>query len=108
MRATLVRSAFKLYKRGSATAIRANVTYDSADQRAVLDPRDYLEPGATYKAVVTSGAQDGAKDLAGNALDQDPSVTGNQQTIWFFTIRGLGTQGLTHYLQTPKGRSLLL
>jgi hypothetical protein len=34
-----------------------------------------------YKAVVTTGA----KDVAGNALDQDPSAAGNQQKAWYFT-----------------------
>jgi hypothetical protein len=34
-----------------------------------------------YKAVVTSGA----KDAAGNALDQGPSATSNQQKVWYFT-----------------------
>jgi hypothetical protein len=83
MSATSVKSAFKLYKKGSTTAIRATVTYDAATKRAVLNPSANLKRGATYKAVVTSGA----KDLAGNALDQNPSVTGNQMKVWYFTIR---------------------
>jgi hypothetical protein len=35
-----------------------------------------------YKAVVTIGA----KDLAGNRLDQKPDVAGAQQKGWFFTV----------------------
>jgi hypothetical protein len=34
-----------------------------------------------YKVVVTTGA----KDEAGNQLDQDASVVGNQQKVWYFT-----------------------
>jgi hypothetical protein len=83
MRATSVKSAFKLYKKGSTTAITATVTYDAATKKAVLDPSANLQRGASYKAVVSAGA----KDLAGNALDQNPSVTGNQQKAWFFTIK---------------------
>ena len=29
----------------------------------------------------------GAKDLAGNALDQSPAIAGNQPKSWKFTIR---------------------
>ena len=42
-----------------------------------------LQRGATYKAVVTTEV----KDLAGNALDQYPNVTGNQKKEWLFTIK---------------------
>jgi Big-like domain-containing protein/Calx-beta domain-containing protein len=72
----------KLYASGSTTPITAIVTYDAATKKAVLNPSANLKRGATYRAVVTTGA----KDLAGNALDQNPSVTGNQQKVWFFTI----------------------
>jgi hypothetical protein len=34
-------------------------------------------------ATVTTGT----KDLAGNALDQDPAKTGNQAKLWSFTVR---------------------
>jgi hypothetical protein len=59
------------------------VGHDPATKKVILDPSTNLKRGATYKAVVTTGA----KDLVGNALDQDPSVTGNQQKVWSFTIR---------------------
>jgi hypothetical protein len=47
--------------------------------RGLLLPRRRV----TYKAVVTTGA----KDQAGTALDQKPSVAGSQQMVWYFTIR---------------------
>ncbi len=83
MRAGSVKSAFKLYKKGSKTALVATVTYDAATKRAVLDPSATLERGATYKAVLSTAA----RDLASNQLDQNPTLTGNQQKVWFFTIK---------------------
>jgi hypothetical protein len=74
---------FKLYKKGSTTALATTVTYDAATKRAVLNPSANLQRGATYKAVVSAGV----RDQAGNALDQDPNITGNQQKVWFFTVR---------------------
>jgi Big-like domain-containing protein len=74
---------FKLYASGSTTPIAATVSYDPVAKKVILDPSINLKRGATYKAVVTSGA----RDLAGNALDQFPSVTGNQMKVWSFTIR---------------------
>jgi hypothetical protein len=29
----------------------------------------------------------GVKDLAGNALDQNPTTAGNQPKPWFFTVQ---------------------
>jgi hypothetical protein len=83
MKASSATSALKLYKKGSTTALEAKVTYDATAKKAVLDPSINLKRGATYKAVVTSEA----KDLSGNALDQFPSVAGNQQKVWYFTIK---------------------
>ena len=74
---------FKLYKKGSYTALKATVSYDDTTKKATLNPETNLRRGATYKAVVTTGA----KDLAGNALDQNPSVFGNQSKAWTFTIK---------------------
>ena len=73
----------KLYRKGSATALAATVTYDATLKRVVLNPRANLLRGKVYKAVVTSGA----RDLAGNPLDQNPRVAGNQPKTWFFTTR---------------------
>jgi hypothetical protein len=68
-------NTFKLYKKGSTTALAAAVTYDAATKRAVLNPSANLQRGATYNAVVTTGV----RDLAGNQL--------GQQKVWFFTVR---------------------
>jgi hypothetical protein len=44
-----------------------------------------LASTSKYKAVVTTT---GAEDVWSNALDQDPSVSGNQQKAWYFTTGG--------------------
>jgi hypothetical protein len=76
---------FKLFKKGSTTKISATVSYDPTTKTATLNPfgatTTRLARGTTYKAVVTAGA----KDLAGNSLDQDPRLAGLQQKKWFFT-----------------------
>jgi len=83
MEPTFITANFKLYKKGS-TAVAATVTYDAVTNRAVLNPKDNLKRGATYKAVVGAGVQ----DLAGNTLlDQDPNRAGDQPKAWFFTVR---------------------
>jgi hypothetical protein len=78
-------TTFKLFKKGSTTKISATVSYDPTTRKATLNPfgltTTRLARGTTYKAVVTTGA----KDLAGNQLDQDPSLGGLQQMKWFFT-----------------------
>ncbi len=73
----------KLFKAGTTTPIAAVVGYDASTNKAVVDPNANLKRGAKYKAVVTTGAQ----DLAGNGLDQDPTLSGNQPKRWFFTVR---------------------
>lgn len=84
MKATSINAnTVKLYKKSSTTLIPATVTYDAATKKAVLNPDTNLRLGATYKATVTTGT----RDLAGNALDQAPTVTGNQPKTWFFTVR---------------------
>jgi large repetitive protein len=81
---TSIRANFKLYKKGSTTALAATVTYDADTNRAVLNPRDNLKRGTTYKAVVGAGV----RDLAGNTLlDQDPNRAGSQPKVWSFTVR---------------------
>ena len=45
-------------------------------------PLRLLERGTKYKAVVTTGA----KDVAGNPLDQITTTTGLQQKAWSFTV----------------------
>jgi hypothetical protein len=75
-------STFKLFKEGSTTPIAAAVDYDAAAEMATLDPSDPLVEGKRYKAVVTTGA----KDAAGNRLDQDPRRNGLQPKVWFFRV----------------------
>ena len=60
------------------------VDYDPSTREVTLDPSANLKREAKYKAVVSTGAQ----DLAGNQLDQTPSVTGDQPKQVFFTVRG--------------------
>jgi VCBS repeat-containing protein len=80
---SITEKTFKTYKKDSTTALAATVTYDAATKSAVLDSSSNLQRVATYKAVVSAGG----KDLAGNLLDQNPSVSGNQSKVWSFTIR---------------------
>ncbi len=76
-------NTIKLYKAGTTTAIGAQVSYDAQKKKAILNPDANLLLGKTYKAVVTTGAE----DLAGNRLDQNQTKAGNQQKVWFFTVR---------------------
>jgi Bacterial Ig-like domain/Calcineurin-like phosphoesterase len=82
MASTINTQTFKLFKKGSTTKIAATVSYDANTDTATLDPTNSLNRRVTYKAVVTTGAQ----DLEGNPLDQDPTTTGSQQKAWFFTV----------------------
>jgi Big-like domain-containing protein len=92
--ATITGSTFRLYKVNpdrSRTLINATVTLldtpNPGGLKAELDPfgstAKTLQPGTKYKAVVTTGA----RDLAGNALDQSPRKGGKQQKAWTFTTR---------------------
>jgi probable HAF family extracellular repeat protein len=83
MLASSIDASFKLFKKGSATQLAASVSYDPNTHIAMLDPRDPLRRGATYKAAVNTDAT----DLAGNSLDQDESLSGSQQKVWFFKVR---------------------
>jgi Bacterial Ig-like domain len=69
---------------GRSAPIAAEVTYveTATSHMAILDPTEDLHVGATYVARVATAA----KDLAGNALDQDPNVSGNQRKTWRFTV----------------------
>jgi dipeptidyl aminopeptidase/acylaminoacyl peptidase len=73
---------FKLFEEDSTTKIAAAVNYSAATDKATLNPTEALRKGATYKAVVTSGA----KDAAGNPLDQNTAKPGLQQKPWVFTV----------------------
>ena len=81
---TINTKTVKLFKAGTTTALGAVVSYDAATKKAVLNPDANLQRGTRYKAVVTTGA----KDLAGNRLDQDQNPSnGLQPKTWFFTVR---------------------
>jgi hypothetical protein len=90
--ASINATTFKLFECSSTTSTTCttqitNVTVSlSADGlRATLNPygtsSTLLTSRSKYKAVVTTGA----KDLAGNALDQNATTSGNQQMAWYFT-----------------------
>jgi alpha-tubulin suppressor-like RCC1 family protein len=93
-RATLTKSTFKLLKvnaDGSTTQIINVAVTSSADGlKARLNPfgtsSTLLAANTRYRAVVTIGA----KDLAGNRLDQKPTVSGNQPMVWSFTTGSSG------------------
>jgi hypothetical protein len=78
-------TTLKLFKKGSTTKIAAEVSYSAATHIATLNPTDSLRPHGTYKAVVTTGA----KDMAGNPLDQNSTKPGLQQQRWFFKASSL-------------------
>jgi dipeptidyl aminopeptidase/acylaminoacyl peptidase len=83
---TINGTTFKLVRLnadGTTTRVTAAVSYDAATKKATLNPSSNLSSRRTYKATVTSGAQ----DLAGNALDQNPNIAGNQSKNWKFTVR---------------------
>jgi Bacterial Ig-like domain len=71
---SITATTFKLFKEGSKTKLGAAVSYSAATHKAKLNPTNSLQKGATYRAVVTTGA----KDLAGNPLDQ--------RHKWSFTV----------------------
>ena len=75
--------AFQVFKKGSNTPI-SNYTfwYNARQQKAILEPEVALRRGVTYKAVVSTQAE----DLAGNRLDQNRNRGGLQPKVWYFTI----------------------
>lgn len=82
MKPDSVVAAVKLYEVGSRTALPATVSYDATRRKATLNPESNLRRGVRYKGVVLVGA----KDRAGNRLDQDPSLSGDQPKVWFFKV----------------------
>src|SRR5215216_3113883 len=84
MRATSINTnTVKLFRAGTTTPIEAVVSYDTGTKTATLNPNANLRLETEYKAVVTTGT----RDLAGNRLDQNRSLSGLQQKAWFFTVR---------------------
>jgi Tol biopolymer transport system component len=83
---TITGATFKLVRLnsdGTTTKVTDTVSYAPATKRAKLDPSTNLTLGATYKATVTTGAQ----DLTDNALDQNPDIAGNQPKSWKFKVQ---------------------
>lgn len=80
---TINRTTVQLKKAGTSTNLGAGVTYDTTAKKATLNPKASLISGATYVATVTTGA----RDLAGNALDQNASKVGGQAKVWKFKVR---------------------
>ena len=86
--ATINGSTFMLYRvtsDGTKQITNVAVGLSSDGLKATLDPfgssATLLAKNTKYSAVVTPGT----KDLAGNALDQDPTEAGGQQKAWTFT-----------------------
>ncbi len=76
--------AIQLFRKGSDTPFaNYGVDYNAAKRKVTFWPETPLRRGATYKAVVSAGV----RDLAGNQLDQNPTLSGNQPKVWFFTVR---------------------
>jgi hypothetical protein len=83
---TINATTFKLFRLnadGTTSRVAAAVTYNPTSKMAVLNPNSNLSLGRKYKATFGTGAT----DPAGNALDQDPTKTGNQGKTWTFTVR---------------------
>jgi hypothetical protein len=91
--ASITNSTFKLFRCTSSTSCTTQLTNvilsKSTDGlRATINPygtsSTLLAARTKYRVVITTGA----KDLAGNALDQDPMTGGAQQKSWTFTTKG--------------------
>ncbi|MDP9412084.1 MAG: Ig-like domain-containing protein [Actinomycetota bacterium] len=73
----------RLRRAGTTKNVAATVAYDASTKRAVLNPNANLASGATYIATVTSAV----RDKAGNQLDQNASLAGNQAKVWKFRVK---------------------
>jgi N-acetylglucosamine-6-sulfatase len=82
MASSINATTFKLLEQGSTTKIGATVSYSPSTDTATLNPTNSLQSGLTYKAVVSTGA----KDVAGNPLDQNTTKPGLQQKAWPLTV----------------------
>jgi hypothetical protein len=70
-----------LKKSSGGAAVAASVTYNPTTKKVILNPNFSLARNTLYSAKVTTGA----RDLAGNQLDQKPIIAGNQAKTWKFT-----------------------
>jgi hypothetical protein len=74
--------SIKLFKKGSDIWEDGTMGYNATQRKVTFWPPNPLERGVTYKAVVSTRAQ----DLAGNRLDQNRNRAGWQPKVWYFTI----------------------
>lgn len=72
--ATINTSTFTLVRQGTTTPVAANVSYNTTNDVATLDPSVILDSFATYTATVKGGIS-GVTDLAGNPLASDKTWT---------------------------------
>ena len=87
-KSTITKSTFKFFKvtsSGTTQVTNVTVALSANGLKAMLNPfgmfSTLLTANTKYQAIVTTGA----KDLASNALDQNPTTAGNQQKVWTFT-----------------------
>ena len=80
---TVTTKTFYLERVSNSARVRATVTYNADTKKATLNPQGSLRAHTKYRAVVTTKVL----DKAGNALDQNPSKTGNQRKAWTFTTK---------------------
>jgi hypothetical protein len=78
---------FKITSSGITQVTNVSVSLSADRLKATLDPfgtstTTHLAQGTSYKAVVTTGA----RDEAGNRLDQRPTTSGLQQKGWTFKV----------------------
>ena len=92
---SITKFTFKLFRCTSSTGCTTQVQVTNVilskstnGLKATLNPfgmsSTLLAARTRYKAVVITGAT----DLAGNRLDQNTTLTGNQQKTWTFTTKG--------------------
>ena len=81
--ATVTGRSVYLVRRGTATHVRAAVSWQPGTRTVVLDPAKRLRAATTYRVVVSTAV----RDLAGNRLDQSPTKAGLQPKVWRFTTR---------------------
>jgi hypothetical protein len=91
MTSSITKSTFKLFKvnpDGTQSQItNVSVSLSTDGLVATLNPFGtsttmHLARGTTYKGVITTGA----RDVAGNQLDQNATTAGSQQKAWTFTV----------------------
>jgi subtilisin-like proprotein convertase family protein len=84
---TINGTTFKLVRLntdGTTTRVTGvTVSYSATTKKAILNPSSNLSSRRTYKATVTTGAQ----DLQNNPLDQNPNLANNQSKSWKFTVQ---------------------